>query len=97
MVGTMMVSKKLLDRLRAAFKRYGSNVSGDPSITVKFFPTEFAEFFDVLLLSPKFQSMSFPEQQNSVWDYLRSDPEVTNADLYFVTQIATESEEVEFI
>jgi len=97
MAGTMMVDKKLLDRLRAAFKRYGSAVLEDPSITVKFFPTEFAEFFDILLISPKFQNMGFAEQQDSVWDYLRSDPEVTNADLYFVTQIATESEEVEFI
>jgi hypothetical protein len=32
-----MVSKKLLDRLRAAFKRYGSQVLDDPDITIDFF------------------------------------------------------------
>ncbi|MCI0693419.1 hypothetical protein L0337_15615 [candidate division KSB1 bacterium] len=44
MAGTVAVSKKLLDRLRAAFKRYGAEVLGDPDITVNFFPTEFEEF-----------------------------------------------------
>jgi len=97
MAGTMMVNKKLLDRLRAAFKRYGSEVLGDPSITVDFFPTEFDEFFGVLLTSPSFQNMGFTEQQNSVWNYLRRDPEVTNADLFYISQIATETEAVEFI
>jgi hypothetical protein len=97
MAGTMIVSKKLLDRLRAAFKRYGSDVLGDPDITVDFFPEEFEQFFGVLLTSPKFQNMNFSEQQNSVWDYLRRDPEVTNEDLFYLSQIATETEAVEFI
>lgn len=97
MAGTMMISKQLLDRLRAAFKRYGTNVLGDPSITVDFVPTEFDGYFDVFLTSPKFQKMGYTERQNSIWRYLRTDPEVTNEDLSFVTQIATETEAVEFI
>jgi len=97
MAGTMTISKKLLDRLRAAFKRYGSQVLGDPSIAIDFFPTEFEEFFGVLLTSPKFQNMTFSEQQNSVWNYLRRDPDMTNADLFYISEIATESEAVEFI
>jgi len=97
MAGTMIVSKKLLDRLRAAFKRYGSEVLSDPSVTVDFFPTEFDEFFGVLLRSPKFQNMGFTEQQNSVWNYLRRDPDMTNEDLFYISEIATESEAVEFI
>jgi hypothetical protein len=74
----MIVSKKLLDRLRAAFKRYGDEVLGDPDITVDFFPTEFEEFFGVLLTSPKFESMLDAERQDSVWDYMSSDPEITS-------------------
>ncbi|MCI0691473.1 hypothetical protein L0337_05630 [candidate division KSB1 bacterium] len=97
MAGKMMVSKKLLDRLRAAFKRYGAEVLGDPDITVDFFPTEFEEFFGVLLTSPKFESMSDAERQDSVWDYLSSDPELTNEDRFYISQIATETEAVEFI
>jgi hypothetical protein len=93
----MMVNKKLLDRLRAAFKRYGSEVLGDPEITVDFFPTEFEEFFGVLLASPKFQDMTEAERQDSVWDYLRRDPEVTNEDLFYLSEIATETEAVELI
>jgi len=97
MVGTMTVSKKLLDRLRAAFKRYGSEVLGDTAITVDFFPTEFEEFFGVQLASPKFQDMTEAERQDSVWDYLRRDPEVTNQDLFYLSEIAAETETVELI
>jgi hypothetical protein len=97
MAGTVAVSKKLLDRLRAAFKRYGAEVLGDPDITVDFFPTEFEEFFGVLLTSPKFESMLDAERQDSVWDYLSSDPEITSEDLFYISQIATETEAVEFI
>ncbi len=97
MAGTMIVSKKRLDRLRAAFKRYGSEILGDPAITVDFFPTAFEEFFGVRLTSPKFQNMGFTEQQNSVWDYLRRDPEVVNEDIFYLSEIATETEAIEFI
>jgi hypothetical protein len=97
MAGTVTVSKKLLDRLRDAFKRYGAEVLGDPDITVDFFPTEFEEFFGVLLTSPKFESMLDAERQDSVWDYLSSDPEITSEDLFYISQIATETEAVEFI
>jgi hypothetical protein len=93
----MIVNKKLIDRLRAAFKRYGNKVLGDPDITVDFFPTEFEGYFGVFLTSPQFQSMSEGERQDSVWDYLDTDPEITDEDLHFVTQIATETEAVEFI
>ena len=97
MAGTMMVNKKLLDRLRAAFKRYGSEILGDPNITIDFFPTDFEGYFGVFLSSPNFQSMSEAERQDSVWDYLDNDPEITDEDLHHVTQIATENEAVEII
>lgn len=98
MVGTMMVNKKLLDRLRGAFKRYGEEVLNDPDITVAFFSTQLEEFFGVLLASPKFESMADSERQNSVWDFLRTkNSGVTHEDLSFVSQIATEIEAVEFI
>ncbi len=97
MVGTVIANKKLLDRSRAAFKRYGSKVLGDPDITVDFFPTEFAGYFGIFLTSPQFQSMPEAERQDSVWDYLDTDPEITDEDLQFITQIATETEAVEFI
>jgi hypothetical protein len=97
MVGTMPVSKKLFDRLRAAFKRYGNVVLGDPDITVDFLPTEFDGYFEILLASPNFEKMEYTERQNSIWKYLRSDPEITNEDLLFITRIATRTEAVEFI
>ncbi|MEK7728722.1 MAG: hypothetical protein AAB354_09940 [candidate division KSB1 bacterium] len=93
----IMVSKKLLERLRAAFKRYGSQVLGDPDITIDFFPTEFEEFFGVFLNSPNFQKMEYTERQNSIWGYLSADPEITEDDIRYITQIATEAEEVEFV
>lgn len=97
MVGTMMVNKKLLDRLRAAFRRYGTNVLGDPDITIDFFPTDFDGYIEAYLTSPKFESMEITERQNSLWDSLSADPEVSDADLRFVTRIATGTEAVEFI
>ena len=97
MAGTMMVSKKLLDRLRAAFKRYGERVLGDSEITTEFLPTEFDGYFEVHLGSSKFEPMEYTERQKSIWKYLRSDPEITNEDLIFITRIATRAEAVEFI
>jgi len=41
--------------------------------------------------------MEITERQNSIWNYLRSDSEVADADLRFVTRVATGTEEVEFI
>jgi hypothetical protein len=93
----MIVNKKLRDRLCAAFKRYGSKMLGDPDITVDFFPTEFEGYFGIFLTSPQFQNMPEAERQDSVWDYLDTDPEITDEDLRFVTQIATEAEAVELI
>ena len=97
MVGTMTASKKLLDRLRAAFKRYGNTVLGDPEITIDFLPTEYDGHFEVLLASPNFEKMEYTERQNSIWKYLRSDPEITNDDLLFITRIATRTETFDFI
>lgn len=97
MVGTMTVSKKLLDRLRAAFKRYGTTVLGDPDITIDFLPTEFDGYFEVLLASPNFEKMEYTERQNSIWKYLRSDSQITNDDLLFITRIATRTEIFELI
>jgi hypothetical protein len=39
--------------------------------------------------------MGFTEQQNSVWNYLRRDSEITNEDLFYLSEIATEA--VEFV
>jgi hypothetical protein len=93
----MIVSKKLLERLRAAFKRYGTEVLGDPDITIDFLPTEFDEYFEVLLTSPKFQSMRITERQNSIWKFLRATPEVTDEDLRLLSRIAIGTEAVEVI
>jgi len=97
MAGTMIVSKMLLERLRTAFRRYGNEVLGDPDITIDFLPTEFEDYFEVLITSPKFQSMRVTERQNSVWKFLRAAPEVTDKDLRGVSRIATGTEAVEVI
>jgi hypothetical protein len=41
--------------------------------------------------------MGYTERQNSIWDYLSADPEITEEDLRYITQIATEAEEVELV
>ena len=96
MVGTI-VSKKILDRLREAFKRYGRDVLGDPDMTVDFFSTEFEGSVGVFLASPNFQKMPFSERQNSVWGYLRNNPQTNKDDIFVISRIATETEAVEFI
>ncbi len=97
MAGTMIINKKLLERLRAAFKRYGNEVLGDPDITIDFLPTEFEEYFEVLLTSPRFQNMRITERQNSVWKFLRAAPEVNDKDLRYISRIAMGTEAVEVI
>jgi hypothetical protein len=97
MVGTTMVNKELLDRVRAAFKRYGTQVLDDPDITVDLFASELGMYLDVVLGSPKFQNMSFGEEDDSVWDFLHADPEMMKDDLALILQIRMEPEHVEFI
>lgn len=68
MAGTMPVSKKLLDRFRAAFKRYGAGVLGDPDINIDFFPHELGMHLEVVLGSPKFQNMGIGKEYDSIWN-----------------------------
>jgi hypothetical protein len=96
MAGTI-VSKKILDRLREAFKRYGREVLGDPEMTVDFFPTEYEGSVGVLLTSPHFQNMPFSERQNSIWDYLLNDSQVNKDAMFVISRIAMETEAVELI
>ncbi|MEK7728723.1 MAG: hypothetical protein AAB354_09945 [candidate division KSB1 bacterium] len=97
MVGMTMVNKELLDRVRAAFKRYGTQVLNDPDITVDLFASELGMYFDVVLGSPKFQNMRFGEQHGSVWNFLRSDPQMSKEELDLILQVRAEPEHVEFI
>jgi hypothetical protein len=93
----MPVSKKLLDRFRAAFKRYGAEVLGDPDITSHFFASEFETHIEVVLGSPKFQNLGFSEEYDSIWNFLRRDPALSKDDLFQVSSIHTVPEAVEFI
>lgn len=92
-----MVNKELLDRVRAAFKRYGVQVLDDPDITVDLFASELGMYLDVVLGSPKFQSMRFGEGHDPVWGFLRADPEMAKDDPDLILQIRVEPEHVEFI
>ncbi len=96
MAGIIMVNKKTLDRLRAAFKRYGREVLGDLDMTADFFPTEYEGSVGVFLSSPSFQKMPFSERQNSVWEYLLNDPQVNKDDMFVISRISIEHETVEF-
>ena len=69
----------------------------DPDIGIHFLPTEFEGFVSVLLTSEKFQSMSFFERQDSVWNYLRQDTQLTDDDISTISTISMENEAVEFI
>jgi len=97
MVGTIMINKKILDRLREAFQSYGRDILGDPKIAIDFFPTEYEGSVGIFLASPNFQKMPFSERQNSVWGYLRNDPQTNKDDILVISRIATETEAVEFI
>jgi hypothetical protein len=72
-------------------------VLGDPDITIHFFPSESETHLRVHLGSPKFQDMGWSECHDSIWDYLRRDPEIANEDLFNVSSIATAPEAVELI
>lgn len=96
MAGIIMINKKVLDRLREAFKRYGRDVLGDPEITVDFFPTDYEGSVGVLLTSPRFQHMSHFQRQDAVWDYLLADPQIKD-DIFVISRISMEPEAVEFV
>jgi len=92
-----IVSKKLLERLREAFKRYGRDVLGDHDMAIDFFATEYEGSVGVLLISPRFQDMPYHERQDSVWNYLRNDPQTNQEDIFVISRISMEPEAVEFI
>lgn len=96
MAGTI-VSKKILDRLRVAFKRYGTEVLGDPDMTVDFFSTDYEGSVGVLLTSPQFQNMLYSERQESVWDYLLNNPQVNKDAMFVISRISMKSEAVELV
>jgi len=96
MSGTI-VSTKISERLREAFKRYGRDVLGDPDMTVDFFATAYEGSVGVFLASPRFQNMLFSERQDSVWNYLRADPQTNKDDIFLISRISMETEAVEFI
>jgi hypothetical protein len=97
MVGTMMVSKGLLDRFRAAFKRYGTQVLDDPDITIDFFASETGLHLEVVLGSPKFQNKQLGENYDSLWNFLHADSELTNDELFLISYTRFQPEHVEFI
>jgi len=96
MAGIIMVNKKILDRLREAFKSYGRDLLGDADITVDFFPTDYEGSVGVFLTSPRFQNMSYFQRQDSVWDYLLAHPQIKD-DIFVISRISMEPEAVEFI
>jgi len=54
-------------------------------------------YLEVVLGSPQFQETKWDEEEDSVWNFLRSDPQMSKEDLDLILQIRTEPEHVEFI
>ena len=69
----------------------------DPDITIDFFASELGMYLEVVLGSPQFQETKWDEEEDSVWNFLRSDPQMSKEDLDLILQIRTEPEHVEFI
>ncbi len=63
-----MVSKKLLDRLREAFKSYGRDVLGDADITVDFFPTDYEGSVGIFLTSPRLKYLRKIYKNRAEWE-----------------------------
>jgi hypothetical protein len=66
-------------------------------MTIHFFASEFETHIEVVLGSPKFQNLGVNEEYDSIWDFLRQDPELTQKDLFQVSSIHTVPEAIEFI
>jgi hypothetical protein len=64
---------------------------------IHFFPSELETHIEVVLGSSKFQNMGFSEEDDSIWNYLHRDPELSKEDLFQVSYIKTVPEAVEFI
>jgi hypothetical protein len=64
-------------------------------MTIDFFPTDYEGRMEVLLTSPRFQTMSYFERQNAVWDYLLNDPQVNKDAIFTISRVAMEAEAAE--
>jgi hypothetical protein len=92
MVGTVTSQRAKIEEVRESLGRYCREKLGDPSAIIEFIPTEFFDFFEAVVISPKFKKMPYTERLKAVMDFLRTDPQLPKEALHSVSRILTEEE-----
>jgi hypothetical protein len=92
MAGTLIANRNTTKRIREAVLRYSQQVLGDSDPIIEITPDEETDKFVVIIGSSKFASMPYSTRQNSILDFLFSDPQTSKDDLFEISRIMTESE-----
>ncbi len=90
MVGTITKQLAKMERVREALMRFCREKLGDPSPIIELMPIDVLDFFEAVVISPKFQDMAYSERLEAVSEFLRSAPELEEGDLNRVSRILTE-------
>ena len=90
MVGTLIFPRDQIERLRQALQRYSQQILGDKTAFVEIVPDpEFPDMLIVpIIISSAFNTMSETERQDSIWRFLRNDPNISREDFSGVSRIA---------
>ena len=91
MVGSLVIPRVQVEKIRQALQRYCKLELGDSSAIVEILPDEeFPDMFIVpVVVSSEFIKMSETESQDSIWEFLANDTGVTDEDLSPISRIIT--------
>lgn len=92
MVGTVTSQRTKIEQVRAALERFCREKLGDLSAIIDFVPTDFFDFFEVVVISPKFKKMPYSERVEMVMKSLSSDPQLPRDSFTSISRILTEDE-----
>lgn len=92
MVGNIIATKALTERIREAVLRYCQTELGDSAPIIEISRDEETDKFVVIVASPKFKSMPYTKRLKAIWDFLFAHPNTNRDDLFEISRILPESE-----
>jgi hypothetical protein len=92
MVGTVTSQRLKMEQVRQALIRFCREKLGDDSPIIEFIPIDLFDYFEAVVISPKFKKMPYSERLEAVFEFLLADPQLPREALNAVSRILTEVE-----
>ena len=92
MVGTVTSQRLKMEQVRQVLIRFCREKLGDDSPIIEFIPIDLFDYFEAVVISPKFKKMPYTERLKAVMGFLSADPQLPKDALHSVSRILTEEE-----